>query len=512
VAPGNSIGTLNVAGNVNFAAGSIYQVETNLAGQSDKIAATGKTTIAGGTVQAISPGGAYPASITFTILTSNGGVNGAFSGATDNLPFLTASLSYDANDVFLTLTRNPVFFQAQAATPNQLAVASALDTFPTTNPLFLAAANLTGGATRQVLDLLSGEIHADARSVMLDDSRYLRQAVLGRLRQASYTGDSGPMAALSAGGPMAFAPEFSPPSSGALAYADPARPYPVKAAPTAAPPQPALTYWAQAVGAWGKINGDGNAADTTRNLGGFFTGFDQRFGDWVVGAVGGYTNSSLGVGARASSANIEAASLGIYAGSKYGAWNFRSGAAVTWDSIGTTRFIAFPGFFDTTTAHYTATQGQAFGEVSYGLAFGNVAVEPFAGAAFVHLDGKGFGETGGLAALAGSTNREDVGYTTLGARAAVSYVLYNGMVLTPRASVAWQHAFGAVTPSVSLAFQTAGIPFTVTGAPIARDAALVEAGTDLRISPQATVGVLYSGQIANTAQDHSLKGNFTWRF
>ena len=34
-APGNSIGTLNVAGNVSFGPGSIYQVETNAAGQSD---------------------------------------------------------------------------------------------------------------------------------------------------------------------------------------------------------------------------------------------------------------------------------------------------------------------------------------------------------------------------------------------------------------------------------------------------------------------------------------------
>src|SRR5262249_37290526 len=134
----------------------------------------------------------------------------------------------------------------------------ALDTFPTDNPLFLAAADLTGFATRQALDLLSGEIHADAQSVMLEDSRYLRQAVLGRLRQATYAGASGPMAALSAGGPMAFAPEASAPSSGVvafaaaqplegvvpsgmLAYADPARSYPVKAAPAAVPP-PQLTY------------------------------------------------------------------------------------------------------------------------------------------------------------------------------------------------------------------------------------------------------------------------------
>ena len=51
VAPGNSIGTLNVSGNVAFAAGSIYQVEINAAGQSDKIIATGTATLSGGTVQ-----------------------------------------------------------------------------------------------------------------------------------------------------------------------------------------------------------------------------------------------------------------------------------------------------------------------------------------------------------------------------------------------------------------------------------------------------------------------------
>src|SRR5262249_1268456 len=125
VAPGHSIGTLNVVGNASFGPGAIYQVETNLAGQSDKILGGGKTTLTGGIVQAISPGGAYPASITYTILTSNGGVNGTFSSVTDNLPFLIASLSYDANDVFLTLTRNTKFFQNQAGTQNQLAVASA---------------------------------------------------------------------------------------------------------------------------------------------------------------------------------------------------------------------------------------------------------------------------------------------------------------------------------------------------------------------------------------------------
>jgi fibronectin-binding autotransporter adhesin len=52
-----------------------------------------------------------------------------------------------------------------------------------------------------------------------------------------------------------------------------------------------------------------------------------------------------------------------------------------------------------------------------------------------------------VSALAGTGNRDDVGYSTLGARLASYYLLQNGMALIPRASVAWQRAFGDVTPS-----------------------------------------------------------------
>jgi fibronectin-binding autotransporter adhesin len=48
--------------------------------------------------------------------------------------------------------------------------------------------------------------------------------------------------------------------------------------------------------------------------------------------------------------------------------------------------------------------------------------------------------------------------------------------------------------------------------PIARDAAIIEAGGDLQLTPQAKVAVSYAGQLADHARDHSVKGNLTWRF
>src|SRR5262249_23004361 len=113
--------------------------------------------------------------------------------------------------------------------------------------------------------------------------------------------------------------------------------------PLGAPLQaPDLTFWAQGVGAWGRINSDGNAADVSRNLGGVFTGFDGRFGEWRAGLAGGYTNASASVSARASSANIDSAYFAGYGGTSFWAVRFRSGAGPSLHTIGTSRSIRFP--------------------------------------------------------------------------------------------------------------------------------------------------------------------------
>ncbi len=47
--------------------------------------------------------GSYANSTTYTIVRATGGVSGTYAGVTSNFAFLTPTLSYDANDVFLTL-------------------------------------------------------------------------------------------------------------------------------------------------------------------------------------------------------------------------------------------------------------------------------------------------------------------------------------------------------------------------------------------------------------------------
>jgi outer membrane autotransporter protein len=97
-------------------------------------------------------------------------------------------------------------------------------------------------------------------------------------------------------------------------------------------------------------------------------------------------------------------------------------------------------------------------------------------------------------------------------RAASMIALADNMMLVPRATVAWQHAFGNVTPTAVLAFRSAGAPFAISGVPIARDSLLTEAGLDLAIGTHATLGVSYTGQFAHNVQDHAAKGKYSWKF
>jgi outer membrane autotransporter protein len=515
VAPGHSIGQINVAGNVSFASGSTYQVEANAAGQSDKIVATGTATLTGGTVQALFAVGNY-GTTKYTILTANGGVSGTFANVTSNMAFLMPSLSYDADDVFLNLTR--ASFSSVAQTFNQRAVAGALDAGPF-GALGQAILPLSVPQALQAFDALSGEIHGSLQTSLIDDSRYIRNAILGRLRTAGYAGAGGGMAPLAFGGPemttngaQAAIAEAAPDTQ-ASAYG-----MVTKAPVYKAPPSydPDLTFWAQGYGAWGRYDGDGNAARMDRSAGGAFVGVDRRFGDiWRLGFAAGYSRSDISVDARASSADVDTFHAAVYAGAAVGPWSLRTGAAFAWHDIDTSRAIVFPGFFDTAQASYHGSTSQVFGEVGYGMAFGQVAVEPFAGMAYVHLETNGFSEIGGIggsAALTGSGNSEDVGFSSLGVRFATSVMLGNGMMVIPRASVAWQHAFGDVTPSAVLAFESTGVAFDIHGVPLARDSALVEAGFDVKIAPKITLGIAYTGELASAVQDHAVKGKFTWAF
>ena len=355
---------------------------------------------------------------------------------------------------------------------------------------------------RDRLSALSGEIHATVSGVLADDSRYVREAILGRLMQAGYTGGNYQIAALAAAGPQVASLDGQ---AMALGYGSKSLSGP--------PPRSPLAFWTRAFGAWGDYDGNGNAATADRNLGGFVSGMDaQLSGSWRVGLATGASFSNVGVDARYSSADVETYHLAGYTGGMAGVFALRGGGAWAWNDIDTSRAVIFPGFFEQQKASYDADTGQLFGEVAYPTSMGGMAIEPFAGLAYVSVDTGTFKERGGrLAWLRGRDTDQDVSYSTLGLRAA-SNMHWGAMLVTPHISAAWQHAFDDVTPGAALAFASTGIGFSITGVPLAEDSALIDAGLDLALGPNTTAGVSYSGQFGDGVQDNAVKGRFAWLF
>jgi outer membrane autotransporter protein len=340
--------------------------------------------------------------------------------------------------------------------------------------------------------------------VLADQSRYERDAILGRMIQAGYGSDSGQVAALGANNSITVASLNS--------LDDEAMGLGPRDGYVPPPAQPDLAFWTRAFGAWANLDGNGNAASAARQLGGFLSGMDAGVGGgWRIGAATGFSQSNISVDARHSSADVNTVYLAGYTGGNFGPIAFRSGGAWGWHDIDTSRFVVFPGFSEKEEASYRGDTGQVFGEAAYPMLMGSAAVEPFAGLAFVHVGTDSFHERGGVAALRGASEDEDVGYSTLGLRAATTWHL-SDVVVTPHASAAWQHAFGDLTPNAALAFLSTGTGFVITGASLAQDSALIDVGFDLNLRPTVTLGASYAGQFANQLQDNAVKGRFTWIF
>ena len=506
VAPGvlTPFSTLTANGTGSFAAGSFFAININPAGQNDKLVTTGATTISGGTVAVTPAAGTFTPANKYTIVTANGGVTGTFGSVTglSSLAFLTPVLSYDAQDVYLGFQQKDVtpvppgpgptpppkpLFATVAVTPNQIATATALSAQPAGSPLYNAIIGQTAPGARAAFDALSGEIHASAVSNAFNDSRLPREAILDRLSD----------------------PFGAPPSSSAgfLASAEP-----IKDALSGN----VLTTWGQAFGSSGHTTGDGNAASFNSTLGGFIFGADESIdGHYRLGVAGGYTQSSLSAAARGSAGTVYSTFGGLYGGASFNALQLRAGALYAYNRFETNRVAVFPGFAGNLDSAYGGNTAQGFVEAGWrvpvhyfpGLSY----VEPFVGGAVVAIDSASFAETGGVAALNGQSSHYDYGLTTLGLRGEAG--LTDSLPLVARGLLAWRHVFGDVTPNSALAFASAPSSlFTVSGAPAYRDALMIEAGLDWRLSGQVSLGVYYSAALSAQGSENTIKGRFEARF
>ena len=304
-APGNSPGTMTVAGNLAFQSGALYVVQVDPStASSTNVTAGGSATLAG-TAQAVFAPGGY-VSRRYTILSAAGGLNGTFNTlTTTNLPAgFSASLIYTATDAILNLTAalgglttlgGPGDLGAAGLSGNQRNVANALNAFFNNGgrlpPAFVTIFGLTGANLANALTLLSGEGATGGQQ----GAFALTTQFLGIMLDPFVDGRSG----IGGGSAIGFAPEREElPEDVALAYAKVLK----------APPKPATfeqrwSVWGAGYGGTNRTTGDpavvGSHDFAARTAGGA-AGLDYHLSrDSVIGfaLAGGGTNWSL-VGRR----------------------------------------------------------------------------------------------------------------------------------------------------------------------------------------------------------------------
>jgi len=498
VSPGNSIGTLNVVGSLTQAAGSSFQVETSSAGQADRVnvsGAPGTTTIAGGTVTLTGATGVYAPSTTYTILNATGGVTGTFANANSLFPFLQPSLSYDANNVFLTL--KPGGFGAGAGTANQAAVGRVLDASVagSTGDLATVIGTMASYPLAQgqaAMNAISGQNYSGFGTANLGGGLLFMNSLGQQMGLARGGFGGGTRVAL------AEACETS------LANAD-------ACDGTASP----WSRWGSAVGGTGRVAGTANAGTLTYNAGGFATGMDYRFDPRFVAGVGvGFSSGNQWASGFSGQGTTSSYQASLYASFIQGAFYLDGTAGYGYSDNWMTRQIALPNLA-VRTAQGSTGANQFLGQLEAGYRIGldqpaALSVTPFARFQGITNGQYGFSESGaGALSLTVAPQTTSTARSVLGAEFAGAFGPEDREKLAVQMRLGWAHDYADTARPVTASFAGApGANFTVFGAAPQRDTATLSFAANTVIARGTSLYARYDGEVGNGISTHALNGGF----
>lgn len=510
LAPGSAgaIGTLAINGPLSFTAASTYLVQVSSTSAS-LASVAGAATLGGATVNAIFKSGTVKKQ--YTILTATGGLGGTtFNPAViSNMPTLSASLSYDPNNVFLNIGVN-FTPSGGGLSINQQNVANTLTNFFDSTggiPAAFAAltpAGLTTASGELGTGIIQSAINADGQflNLMLDPT------VVGR--SSGFT---------KAGSVAQFAE-----SDDAAAYASmrpaTAREREAFAMATKAPllsAQPANRWSVWAAGYGGSAQVGGNAAvgsqDLTARVWGGAAGADYRISlDTLVGFAlgGGGLNYSLANAMGTGSADLFQA--GLYGRHNFGPAYISAALAYGWHDVTTNRSVALAGA-DQLQGRFKADTFSGRFEGGYRFATPLAGITPYAAAQVTNFNLPNYSEVslngGGLFALNYAAQSLTDTRSELGLRTDKSYAMQNG-VLTLRGRAAWAHDYNP-SRAVTALFQTLpGTSFVVNGARVEADSALVSASAEMKWLSGFSIAGTFDGEFSGNVTSYSGKGVFKY--
>ena len=423
------------------------------------------------------------AGVTGKVLSAAGGVSGQFkdlSFEADGVSFvpgvfIAATLSYQAQQVDLQISRTNVVSMAAAAfgnDPTRTNAAANLETglqaadqmaasgkVSGTNGAFLAsAAALQKSASvevaGQVLDSLSGQIHASAQALTFQQSQALNRDLGNRLAALGSQAEG----------------------------------------------KDGTGLWVSAIGASGKLSQSGYATGDTSLWGGQF-GVDTRLSaDTIIGAALAYADSKASfdrLGGQSKGHNTGVSLYGRHAFGDSGWYvSARTGVASIDSTVSRTAVIG--NTQQNLGAGHTDSLWSAYAESGYVLPLSaDARLTPYAGLAYDHLKRGGFTESGGVFGLTADGQAYQQTAGLLGLRGASNFQ-WSGGLSTVQAYAAWQHAF--TTGSLDFRAAYAGAPaagFTVQGIGLSRNAGWVGLGLNTAVDKRWGWYLNYDAQLGD---------------
>ena len=508
----SSFGTLHVNGNVTMEDGSTFAANVGADQNSSQVSLSGVLTIKPDATLVVTalPGADLKTGQSYTLVQASGGVSGTFAHYDQSGLVQTHSLiqlvepTYSAsNAVQIALQRNTALsFGYGASTRNQTMAGYGLDGIANVAQAG-ALTNLVAGLENQqryrALDALSGEIHASARTAMVNDSFYIRNAALNRLDCADDD----------------LQQQISGTKGAHTNICDTA-------------PARGLSTWGTVYGAMGHNASSAGTVGLNDNSVGWIMGADTRVGEWRVGGLLAYGRSMFSNGGdRSSGGHSNNVTLGAYGGT---AWRvggltqdalitLKLGADYTWNVLNTRRDIRIPGYDAHVSSNSLGGTGQLYGETGYRFAVQAagtpVEFEPFVRMAYVNYQSEDVREHGGVAALRVKGMDQSIGYSAFGMKVATRLNVA-GVTVAPHLSAAYRRAFGmtdmTAKESFRLAPQAQGYGMDVTGVPLSIDTAVVQTGLTAKLADRLDVSVDYVGQYGGrmTTSGGSGKITYSW--
>ena len=522
IAPGTNgaPGTLTVNGNVAFTSGSFLQIAATPT-QASLLAVNGATTISGGGVVVTAQNATYAPSTAYKILSSTGGVSGTFTGVTANYAYLAPTLSYDANDAYLTLVSNNASIQSVMSSPNTSAVGTAVNSAPN-SAIYKAFQTLTPQQAQAAANSISGEGNTQTQTAGTSATRTFTNFISDR--------------ATPGGGSTPAAVEVSTPGAlpaGVRSYAA-MQEFQANTSPIVVDkPQPptGLRVFATGFGGGSALEGQtsGVAGQKASYYGGLI-GVDYRLmPNLLIGAAIGGSNTDFTVAARNTSGSVTGFNGNVFSIASFGAFYAQTLATFSQFSNTTTRNVA--GFGAGAAALPSAIEKanygsfEARGRLEVGRVFNlsettkinGFKVTPFAAMEIAELTTGGYNEYnpgggGNVFGLSTSGHTYDDARTFLGARLEASYGLGNGMTLRPIVRLAWVHAFTTAPTEANALQSIPGATFIVAGATVARNAAETKVGAELDIRKNTVVFANFDGEFGNVQQVYGGRAGFRYSF